>query len=73
MQLYGLRMKKGSTIRDHLRQIDELSDQLAALKEKVSELNKDAILLKTVQESYSTLVTALLARGDSELTLMFVK
>ena len=66
MQLYGLCMKKGSTIHDHLRQIDELSDQLTALEETVSELNKVAILLK--QESYPTLVTALLARGDDELT-----
>ena len=51
MQLYVLRMKKGSTIHDHLRQIDELSDQLAAIEETVSELNKVAILLKSVQES----------------------
>ena len=39
----------------------------------MSELNKVAILLRSVQESYPTLVTALLARGDDELTLMFVK
>ena len=73
MQLYGLRMKKGSKLQDHLRQLDELSDQLIALEEEVSELNKVAILLRSVQESYPTLVTALLARGDEELTLMFVK
>ena len=73
MQLYGQRMKRGSTIHDHLRKIDELSDQLTALGETVSELNKVAILLKSVQEVYPTLVTALLARGDSELTFMFTK
>ena len=73
MQLYGQRMKRGSTIHDHLRKIDELSDQLKALGETVSELNKVAILLKSVQEVYPTLVTALLARGDSELTFMFTK
>ena len=73
MQLYELRMKRGSKVQDHLRQIDELSDQLAALGETVSELNKVAILLRSVQESYPTLVTALLARGDDELTLMFAK
>ena len=32
-----------------------------------------AVLLRSVQDSYSTLVTALLARGDDELTLVFVK
>ena len=73
MQLYGLRMKKGGSIRDHLRQLDELVDQLTALEENISELNKVAMLLRSVQESYPTLVTALLARGDAELTLIFVK
>ena len=73
MQLYGLRMKKRGSIRDHLRQLDELVDQLTALEENISELNKVAVLLRCVQESYPTLVTALLARGDAELTLIFVK
>ena len=54
-------------------QLDELSDQLIALEEEVSELNKVVILLMSVQESYPTLATTLLARGDEELTLMFVK
>ena len=31
------------------------------------------MLLRSVQESYPTLVTALLARGDGDLTLIFVK
>ena len=45
MQLYGLRMKKGGSIRDHFRQLDELVDQLTALEENISELNKVAVLL----------------------------
>ena len=72
MQLYGLRMKKGTQIQDHLRKLNELADQLAAIGEEISEIHKVAILLRSVQESYSTLVTALLARGDDELTLVFV-
>ena len=39
----------------------------------MKELNKVAILLRSVQESYPTLVTALLARKDEELKLIFVK
>ena len=66
-------MKKGTKLRDHIRHLDELSDQLAALGETVKELNKVAILLRSVQESYPTLVTALLARKDEELELIFVK
>ena len=59
-------------MQDHLCQLDELADQLAAIGE-VSEVHKVAVLLRSVQENYSTLVTALLAQGDDKLTLMFVK
>ena len=73
MQLYSLRMKRGTRIQEHLHQLDELSDHLAAIGEAVSEIHKVAVLLRSVQDSYSTLVTILLARGDDELTLVFVK
>ena len=73
MQLYGLYMKKGTHISEHLRKIDELSDQLEAIGEHVSEVHKVAVLLRSVQETYPTLVTAFLARGNDELTLVFVK
>ena len=66
-------MKKGTRISEHLRKIDELSDQLEAIRERVSEVLKVAVLLQSVQETYPTLVTALSARGDDELTLVFVK
>ena len=73
MQLYGLRMKKSTRIQDHLCRLDELADQLAAIGEEASKVHKVVVLLRSVQENYSTLVTALLARGDDELTLMFMK
>ena len=66
MQLYGLQ------IQDHPCQLDKLADQLAAIGEEVSEVHKVAVLLRSVQENYSTLVMVLLAQGDDELTLMFV-
>ena len=73
MQLYGLRMKKGTCIPEHLHRLDELFDQLEAIGEHVSEVHTVAVLLQSVQETYSTLVTALLAQGDNDLTLVFVK
>ena len=73
MQFYGLRMKKGARISDHIRKLDELTDQLSAIGEEVKEIHKVAVLLRSVQEFYPTLVTALLARGDDELTMVFVK
>ena len=39
----------------------------------MSEAHKIAVLLRSVQGTYSTLVTALLTRGDDDLTLVFVK
>ena len=53
MQLYGLQMKCGTKLQDHLQQLDEQSDQLTAIGEEVTELHKVAVLL---QESYPTLV-----------------
>ena len=55
-------MKKGARIQDHLRQLDELVDQLTAIGEEVKEIHKVAVLLRSVQESYSTLVTAVGSR-----------
>ena len=36
MQLYGLRMKRGTRIHEHLHQLNELSDRLAAIGKAVS-------------------------------------
>ena len=69
MQLYGLRMKKGIRIQDHLCELDELSDKLTAIGEEVSENHKVAVLLQSVQDWYPTLVTALLAKGDDPMSL----
>ena len=68
-------MKKGTCIPKHLRRLGKLSDQLEAIGVggHVSEVHKVAVLLHSVQETYSTLVTALLARGDDDLTMVFVK
>ena len=66
-------MKKGTRISEYLCKIDELSDQLEAIGEHVSEVHKVAVLLQSVQETYPTLVTALLARGDDVLNLVFIK
>ena len=61
MQLYGLHMKRGTRIQEHLRRLDELSDHLASIGEVLSDVHKVAVLLQSVQDSYSTLVTSLLA------------
>ena len=70
MHLYGLHMKRGTWVQEHLHRLEEFCDYLAAIGEVVSDVHKVAVLLQSV---YPTLVTALLARGGNELTLMFVK
>ena len=67
MQLYGLCMKRGTRIQEHLCQLDKLSDNVAAIGKAVSKIHKGAVLLCSMQDSHSTLVTALLAQGDDEL------
>ena len=66
-------MKRGTWVQEHLRHLEELSDHLAAIGEVVSDVHKVVVLLQSVQDSYPPLVTVLLARGDNELTMMFVK
>ena len=60
-------------MQDHLRDLDKLSNKLAAIGEEVSDNHKLAVLLQSIQDCSPTLVTALLAKGDDELTLVFVK
>ena len=73
MQFYGLRMKKDSQTQDHLLKLDQMSNKLAAIGEEVHDNHKLAVLLRSVQDSYPTFVTALLAKGDDNLTLKFAK
>ena len=61
IELYGLCMKRSTRIQEHLCQLDELSDNLVAIGEAVSKIHKVAVLLGIAQDSYSTLVTTLLA------------
>ena len=63
MQLYGLHMGKGT----------HMNLKLAAIEEEVNDNHKLNVLLCTVQDTYPSLVTALLAKGDDDLTSVFAK
>jgi len=45
MQLYGLHIKRGARVQEHLRCLEELSDHLAAIGEVVSDVHKVAVSL----------------------------
>lgn len=60
-------------MQDHLRDLDEMFDKLAAVGEDVNDNHKLAVLLRSVHNCYPTLMTALLSNGNDKLTLVFVK
>ena len=69
---FRMQLKDGLSIESHLRAMKELTDKLAAINAPVSEEDQVAVLLGSLPDRYSTLVTALEARGD-ELTLQYAQ
>jgi hypothetical protein len=65
-------MKEGALMESHLKHMKEITDQLAAIGAPISQEDQVVTLLGSLPRSYSTLVTALEARGD-DLTLTFVQ
>ena len=65
-------MKEGTSVEAHLKNMKELTDKLAAISAPISEKDEVVILLGSLPQSYSTLVTALEARVD-ELSLSYVQ
>ena len=65
-------MKEGQLVQDHLRHMKKISDELAALGSAVAEEEQVVALLISLPPSYTTLVTALEAKGD-DLNLKFVQ
>ena len=72
-QFFRMEMKESTTIDTHLRQMKELSDQLAAIGAPVTEEDQVVTLLGSLPKSFSTLVTALEARVDEGLSLKYVQ
>lgn len=58
---------------EHLNAILELADKLTALGETIVDTLLIAIILGSLPESYSTLVTVLESRAEDTLTLALVK
>ena len=71
-QYFTTKMREGQSVQDHLRCMKEISDKLAALGSPVAEEEQVVALLISLPASYSTLVTAMEAKGD-DLSLVFVQ
>ena len=62
-QVNNMRLKEGSSVREHLRDMKEMYDCLAMLDDKVNEKDQVINLLASLPPSYNALKSVLLARG----------
>lgn len=72
-KLYKIRYTEHQSMREHINQMMTLVDQLRGIGEELSDSHKAALLLCSLPESYSSLVTAIEARPESEVSLILVK
>uniref|UniRef100_A0A1I8GBN5 RNB domain-containing protein n=1 Tax=Macrostomum lignano TaxID=282301 RepID=A0A1I8GBN5_9PLAT len=66
-------MTDGTPVQEHIRCLKELTDKLASINAAVSDEDQVVILLSSLPDSYSHLVTALETRKEEELTLLTVQ
>eukprot|EP00795_Rhopilema_esculentum_P005475 gene5475-biopygen462 len=71
-QYFTSEMLEGQSVQDHLKRMKEIADKHHALGSTVAEEEQVVALLISLPPSYTTLVTALEAKGD-ELSLAFVQ
>jgi hypothetical protein len=71
-QYFRSEMSEGTSVRNHLRHMKELTDKLSAIGSPISEEDQVVSLLGSLPQSYSALVTALEARVDN-LDLTYVQ
>ena len=65
-------MKEGTSAEKHLKHMKELTDQLATIGAPIAKEDQVVTLLGSLPKSYSTLFTALEARGDG-ISLNYVQ
>ena len=71
-QYFRSEMKDSTSVEAYLKHMKEIADRLAAIGAPIAEEDQVVTLLGSLPRSFSTLVTALEARGDG-LTLNFVQ
>jgi len=66
-QLYGLRIRKGIAVLDHLNFFNKIISELLAADVKIDEEDKVLILLSSLSESYDYIVTTILYGKETHL------
>ncbi len=71
-QYFRKEMKEGTSMEMHLKEMKEITDKLSSIGAPISEEDQVVTLLGSLPPSYSTVVTAIEARGD-DLKLDYVQ
>jgi len=72
-KLYQTKLKPDQDMQNYIRSTLEMVERLRGIGEEIPDFHIAALLLSGLPDSYETLVTALDARPDDELTLEYVK
>ncbi|GBM35607.1 Retrovirus-related Pol polyprotein from transposon TNT 1-94 [Araneus ventricosus] len=72
-KLYATKLSEDGNMNEHIAQMLELIDKLKAVGEEIKDDHIAALLLVSVPKSYDTLITALEARPENELTPELIK
>ena len=67
-QYFRMEMKEDTSVEEHIKNMKELTDRLAAINAPIAEEDQDVTLLGSLLSSYSTLVAALEARDTISLS-----
>ncbi len=70
---FRMEMKETTSVEKHLKEMKELTDQLAAVGAPIAEEDQVVTIVGSMPNKFSTLVTALEARGDDDLSLSYVQ
>ena len=72
-KLYSLKLSEGGNVNEHINKIYEIRDKLTAIGETINDQHLSALMLCSLPPSYDTLITALEARPELELTPAFIR
>ena len=64
-KLYGLKLKEGGSVNEHIKTMSEIFEELAVIGDAISEEDRVVHLLASLPDSYNVLVTALEAQSEN--------
>lgn len=72
-KLYSIKYVESVKMQEHINSVLELAEKLRSIGEVIQDDNLIAILLCSLPNSYSTLITAIESKNESELSLKYVQ